>query len=189
MIKRIEDSELVRKVVEDNNADALKTLFRRYTPLIQKMINLYNIRTFDDSDWKQEAYIICHETCFRFDGSKGSKFGSFFRLRLSNHFKSLVRQELAIKRKLNKDAGYFEEGYYDNDSVKSVGTRQGTFVNDIVFDIEDFSRLLSEFELKVFMMLVGAITMEELYLKTQASRQQIYRAQSSCREKMINYLH
>lgn len=53
--------------------------------------------------------IICYETTKLFKIEKAVKFGGFFKLRLHNHAKSLLRRESAQKRKSQTEAFSYEK--------------------------------------------------------------------------------
>lgn len=90
------ENELIRqiKIGED---DALKHLFRMYKPLICNVKRKFHVRYYDSQDWDQDALIVCHASAMSFDQSKG-KFGSYYKTRLTNHAKSLIRYDSAYRR-------------------------------------------------------------------------------------------
>ncbi|GKQ42170.1 DNA-directed RNA polymerase [Companilactobacillus sp. RD055328] len=186
---RTKDIELVKRVVSDNSSQAIKELMMLYTPMVKKLANLYYIRNFNQADWLQEAFIVCHETCFRFHSSQGSQFGSFFKLRLKNHYLSLVRHELAIKRKADREACSFDHVTYYDQYVKHAGTRQSSITIDSTIDLIGFCETLSYLEFKVFLMLLGEINVEEVCQKTHATKDQIFYAKNRCRQKLLEYIN
>lgn len=92
---KLED-ELIRQVKKGED-DALKHLYQLYKPLICNIKRNFHVRYYDSQDWDQDALIICHASAMSFDQSKG-KFGSYFKTRLTNHAKTLIRYDMAYRR-------------------------------------------------------------------------------------------
>ncbi|MGR3741365.1 hypothetical protein [Companilactobacillus sp. DQM5] len=184
MKEKSDDLELVNLVKYQNSSEALKKLFNKFLPITEGIISMYYIRNFDRNDWIQEAYIVCHETCFRFNGEQGSKFGNFYKMRLANHAKSLLRRELALKRKINKEASSFETSIIE-DSFEGgfVGANHTVIYNHEIFDLDDFMGGLTKIETEVFKMLLGYKKANEI----KANKRQIQLAQTNCKKKLLDY--
>lgn len=90
------ENELIRQV-KNGEDEALKKLFLLYKPLICNVKRKFRVRYYDSQDWDQDALIVCHASAMNFDQSKG-KFGSYYKTRLTNHAKSLIRYDSAYRR-------------------------------------------------------------------------------------------
>lgn len=90
------ENELIKRV-QNGEDNALKQLFQLYKPLICNIKRKFRVRYYDNQDWDQDALIICHAAAMSFDQSKG-KFGSYFKTRLTNHAKTLIRYDMAYRR-------------------------------------------------------------------------------------------
>jgi RNA polymerase sporulation-specific sigma factor len=104
---QLSDNELVRLIKEKDGA-ALQELCQRYAPLIMTIKRHYYLRNFDDDDWDQEAMLVCYETARLFDPHKNSRFSSFYKMRLTNHARSLLRYEYAQRRAPYAQAASYE---------------------------------------------------------------------------------
>lgn len=91
-----EELSLIQRARTESQAFA--TLFNQYLPLVLKTVKAYYIRDFAYDDWLQEARIAMLNAVRRYDGSSGSRFGSFYRMVLVSHINSLLRNRLAQKR-------------------------------------------------------------------------------------------
>lgn len=105
---QLSEHELVSLIKQKDGA-ALKELCQRYAPLIMTIKRHYYLRNFDDNDWDQEAMLVCYETAHLFDPKKNPRFSSFYKMRLTNHARSLLRYEYAQRR-----APYAQAASYEN---------------------------------------------------------------------------
>lgn len=185
MENNFDDLELVNQVKYENSSEALRILYHKFLPITESIMNRYFIRDFDEDDWRQEFLIVCHETCFRYKGEQGSKFGNFYKLRLENHARSLLRRELALKRKINKEASSFEGTVIpDAFDGRFIGSNKGANTFSRKIDLTEFFKQLNYTELEVFKMLLGQQKMEDI----DASINQIRSALYKCKKKLRLYL-
>lgn len=91
----------IEQVRDFRDSIALENLVTKYRPMIDNTIRQYFVSGYDRDDWYQEARVICHESCKKFDGSRGSKFGSFFKMKFKHRVIDLVRCNSSAKRKIN----------------------------------------------------------------------------------------
>lgn len=183
------ENKWVAQVVNESDSRALKKLFNKYKPMVETVAENFYIRTFDHDDWIQEGLIVCHETCFKFDGSQGSKFGSFFKLRFENHARSLLRKELAKKRTLDKISSSYEESI-NNDSA-DYGILGSRVKNEYTLDpleLDGFYEILSEIEFEAFKVLMGKASMEEVCENYHCSVQQVNAAMARCKKKFVDFI-
>ncbi|MGX4644744.1 MULTISPECIES: RNA polymerase sigma factor [Holzapfeliella] len=180
------DNELV-KLVRLSNDDALNELVVRYQPMINRVKFHYFLRDYDESDWQQEAMIICYETTKLFKIEKAVKFGGFFKLRLHNHAKSLLRRESAQKRKSQTEAFSYEKsselGIVPAQVYYEVTLQTLRFVDHR--KLNKLVRLLSPIEVKALQVMLGVIDENSL---TAIERKQLRAAKDRCRKKILRFL-
>ncbi|BDR56440.1 sigma-70 family RNA polymerase sigma factor [Xylocopilactobacillus apis] len=99
---KIQELVKIVKSSDKNNDDAFCELFNYFKPLIRSLQLIYKIDDFDYDDWIQEGAIVCYKACISYNGSRGSRFASYYRLLLKNHIISLIRKQETAKRKINK---------------------------------------------------------------------------------------
>lgn len=99
----MENSETlwIEQLRDFGDSEALAKLIMKYRPMIDNTIRQYFVSSYDRDDWYQEARIVCHDSCIKFDGSQGSKFGSFFKMKFKHRVIDLVRYSNSAKRKIN----------------------------------------------------------------------------------------
>ncbi|WP_179395863.1 sigma-70 family RNA polymerase sigma factor [Lacticaseibacillus absianus] len=97
-----EELELIRLARTDSVA--FERLFRQYLPLVGNTVRQFYLIGFEQEDWLQEARIALLKTVGRYDGSRGSKFGPYYRLVLRSHYRSLLRRQMAKKRHIDSTA-------------------------------------------------------------------------------------
>lgn len=165
------------KLVKAKDDAALVELCQRYAPLIMKIKRHYYLREFDDDDWDQEAMLVCYETACLFDAQRNPNFGAFYKMRLTNHARSLLRYEYAQRRApYAKAASYesaLEAGLVHEPSVEPLAW------TDLSADYDRYLQKLSPREL----------TALRLYLHLPAAGQdyssdQLAQARQRCKKKL-----
>lgn len=178
------DLELVAKVVKKDN-DALQELTRRYMPMINNIKSRYYIRHYDHDDWNQDAMLICYEACCLFDQKKNSNFGAFFKTKLSNHARSLIRYEMAKQREPYTNAVSYEAinaaGMVNEESVELSVTPMREIFDKYVKD-------LSQLELATLLFLLGNLSQEKVYQQAKCDHYQLLQARSRCKNKLTKQL-
>lgn len=172
---QLSELELVM-LVQHKDGAALKELCVRYAPLIMKIKRHYYLRNFDDDDWDQEAMLVCYETACLFDPEKNPRFSSFYKLRLTNHARSLLRYEYAQRRAPYAQAVSYESapaaGLVQEESIEPVEW------TDLPADYYEYLMRLSPREL----------TALRLYLQLPAQAviyndEQLHQARQRCKKK------
>lgn len=184
--KQLIDQDLIwiAEVKENNSSAALKHLFVKYRPLVEKYGRLYNIPLFEPEDWYQEAWLVCYQTCLIFDGHQGSKFGSFFKLRLQYRAANLLREQLAVKRQTNLKATSLEQ-LRERDPEFNCCLRQNVSANDsnvILFDYQYYLHSLSALELCALKIWLGIKPVKSEKYSAQALLRATQRARSKLRQ-------
>lgn len=180
----------IKLVREQNNSQALECLVQKYLPLIESTSQKYRLRLFDRDDWRQEARIVCLETCQIFDERQGSRFGSFYKLRLQNHWTNLVRQQLALKRQTNVNAVSMEALEQANPELENdLCWQLTTFKNEVEFLSTEFPQMLQQLslvELKGLRFLLGT-DLEQVTRHSAYSKTQILQASQRSRLKFLAF--
>lgn len=177
---------LINLVKEDKNSKALESLVERYRPMIDNLYFQYKIGLYDQSDWYQEALIVCYATCKIFDGTSGSKFGSFFKLKFKNHIIDIVRRENTVKRQANQLACSYEQVITDENSNEFV--RNYVHLLDTSSHFEEMVKELSKLELIALQFLLGELKMHIACEMAMCDTSQLGRAANRCRLKIMEYI-
>lgn len=97
MDKATQEEQLVVRAAHKDGI-VLQKLVDRYYPMVKRTQRRYYLRDFDRQDWKQEALITCYEAVVLYTHEKG-RFGSYFKRRFENHIRTLLRFNLAKRRR------------------------------------------------------------------------------------------
>lgn len=172
----------IDQIRTNNDSFALSKLIEKYRPMIDNMCNKYYIVGFDHSDWYQEAFFICYQTCKIFDGSTGSKFGSFFKLRFRNRAIDLIRRENANKRKVNTLAKLLEES--DQDQLTTPSHRRLVELSE---HIEQVTSTMGQDELVAMQFIFGKITLKKACDDINCDEKRFQEIVFSCKKKISGY--
>lgn len=181
------ETNLILRVKYENDSHSLQKLIKRYRPMIENLFRQYYVHGYDHNDWYQEAFIVCHKTCLIFNGSNGSQFGSFFKMRFKNHIIDIVRKENTHKRQANQNANSFEV-YLVEDNQDFISSHHIKMI-DLVNGLDEYFDDLSHREAIALRYLLGKITFEEACKKANCSKEQMVRATSRCKTKIKDQFH
>ncbi|WEV70524.1 sigma-70 family RNA polymerase sigma factor [Lactobacillus sp. ESL0785] len=175
------EKELIEQIKLGND-EALRQLCCYYQPLINNLERQYFIRSYDRQDWQQDAMIICYETALNYDSARG-KFGSYFKTRLTNHIKTLLRYEMAYRRRALAQSISLEAAV---ESGLSSLHQPLTQAIEIPLS-EKFAELLtqlSDLEIKALLIILGKWSQEEALKKLKIEQITLIRARSRLMQKM-----
>lgn len=96
--------ELIEIEAAQTDSSAFESVFGQYLPMVMNTLRPYYLRDYSREDWLQEARIALIKALRRYDSSRGSKFGPYYRLVLVSHLRSLLRRYLAQKRQADRYA-------------------------------------------------------------------------------------
>ncbi|WP_119317398.1 sigma-70 family RNA polymerase sigma factor [Companilactobacillus formosensis] len=164
------ESLWIEQVRTNRDSPALDKLVKKYHPMIDNLAKHYYIVGFDREDWYQEAFITCYETCQIFDGTSGSRFGSFFKMKFERRVIDLIRRENASKRKIN---GMTEPLEVHPNQQPIDGHRYLIEVKD---QVEILTKSMSKLELTAMQFILGKITMEQACKKESCTPKKIQNA-------------
>lgn len=184
-MKERTDYELIVEV-KNKNDDALKELMHRYMPLVNSIKKRYYVRHYDNDDWDQDALMICYETCCLFNFDLNKSFGAFYKTKLSNHARSLLRYELAKRR-----APYRTAVSYEVASANGMVNEEGrelsiTPTKDIY---SNYLQDLSKMELIATLFLLGLLSKERACQMAKCTDYQLLQAKGRCKKKLSQQLN
>lgn len=175
------EAELIRQI-KNGEDEALLDLCFRYKPLINKVKGMYHVRYYDNQDWEQDAMIICHASAKSFDLNKG-KFGSYFKTRLINHARSLVRYDNAYRRQAIKQSVSLETAKKNN-----LLPLNKSFVSipeiPLSENIAILTGKLSTLETNALLIGLGIVKQKDVIEKLKISKLTLSRARSRLAQKM-----
>lgn len=172
--------------IKAGKTDALKNLCNLYRPLINSVKRKYYVRSYDSQDWDQDAMIICYAAVMNFDQAKG-KFSSYYKTRLLNHAKSLVRYETAYRRKALSQSVSLE-------SAVECGLRPLCNSCSITSEIpmseslEELVSNLSQMENIALLIVLGVYQSDEVMKRLKISQLALARARARLFRKMRSVL-
>lgn len=141
------------------------------------MHQIYHLQLFDRDDWYQEALLVCYETCLIFNAARGSKFGSFYKLRLQNRIANLIRQQLAFKCRSNVAALSFEHLLdLDPDLEGWLRSTMSLLCIEEIVETKCYVQQLSPVGLKSLCIVLGQCSLEQAVQRSIYSTAQLQRA-------------
>ncbi|AEG39746.1 DNA-directed RNA polymerase subunit sigma [Lactobacillus kefiranofaciens] len=177
------EKKLIKKV-KAGDSQALEELFSLYKPLVGAVVKNYYVSHYEWKDWQQDAMIICYETALVFNSKKGD-FCSFYRTKLFNHARTLVRYTMATRRKINHEAVSWE-------MVREHGQISEPMQSPLAIPVDEtyntFVKNLSRLELISLQTILGEISMEYAIDHLGIEAIKLVRARSRTLRKMRKVL-
>ncbi|WEV50689.1 sigma factor [Lactobacillus sp. ESL0731] len=170
------------KQVQAGSDDALVELCYFYRPLINSIKQKYFVRCYDGQDWDQDALIVCYQAAMSYEQGKG-KFGSYFKTRLHNHARSLLRHDMAYRRRALAQATSLEAAMEKGIEQLHQKTTQLAEIPVSEKFTELFAQL-SDLEIKTLLIALGVWHQEEVLQKLQIEQVALVRARSRLMQKM-----
>lgn len=175
------EHELLNLVRQKDSA-ALATLCQRYLPLIIAVKKRYWLHDYDEDDWRQEAMLVCYETALIYDEEKLMTFGGFFKMRLYNHARSLLRYQMAARRAQDATAASYEAavdaGLPEPASQDAIGEQPWAEA------YESCWACLSDRERVALLVQIGRLSEEEGRDQASCSHAQLQQARQRCKRKL-----
>lgn len=179
------DYELIIQV-KNKNDDALRELMSRYMPLVNNIKKRYYVRHYDSDDWNQDAMMICYETCCLFNFELNKSFGAFYKTKLSNHARSLLRYELAKRRAPYRTAVSYEAANAAG-MVKEEGRELSITPGKDIY--KNYLKDLSRMELITTLFLLGLVSKKQACEIAKCSDYQLLQAKGRCKKKLSQHLN
>nr|WP_213016900.1 sigma-70 family RNA polymerase sigma factor [Desemzia sp. RIT 804] len=163
-------------------------MFQRYVPLVKKVVKDYYIQSFEMEDFIQEARIVFNKAIHLYDNTRGHTFGNYFKMNLKHHFFSLIRKDMAKKRRSEKISesleGLLENGFSPNYIKNFSGDLDFQKALEVKENIPKFFEYLSEFERQIFFRYLKNVDKEEIAKEFTCEVIQVTNGLDRCKRKM-----
>lgn len=178
-----------QKLIEASRAgdsDSFEYLFQQYLPIVMRVKAKYFLRGYDRDDWLQEGRITFFNTIANFDGRRHITLGKFFQTNFQNRIYSLIRREMAFKRRSNLlcsslDAMQNESSEYERLFVTKHGGPHELAV--LKEDCRNYCADLSKFESQVSGLFFAGKTSAQIAKILNCEESQVLNAINRCRNK------
>lgn len=177
------NEEALIKRVKAGDDQALKKLFSLYKPLVSSILKKYYLYHYEYKDWQQDALIICYEAALIYSAEKG-RFGSLYKTKLSNHARTLVRYNMALRRQVYSKTVSWEK--VDMSVIQEPRRFELAIPIDDTYN--NFVKSLSRLELIALLIVLGEMSTEYAVEKFGLEAMQLVRARSRTLQKMRNVL-
>lgn len=174
--------EVLITQVKKGEQDALMKLYVLYRPLVNNIKRQYYLRYYDEQDWEQEALIVCYQSALMYQQDKG-KFGSYYKVRLLNHIRSILRYHMAYRRKASSQAISIEKAITHGLRPIYQPTIMATEV-PLCESLKEIVQKLSELEIWTLLIILGVCQQEEVIKYLKVSKVTMVRARSRLIKKM-----
>lgn len=137
-------------LVRENDPDALKLMFDKYTPLIYKTIYKFNLQ-YELEDMYQEGLLILHTSITKYneDHTASKSFTKYFQLNLTRKYISIVTKKRRRQEIFEQNIHYIYEQTLPNENaledssiylkeIKKILTKQ-EFLVYTLRELENFS--------------------------------------------------
>ena len=185
------DEELIH-MIKNGDGYPFKILFERYHPLVTKLTKEYYLKSYELEDLWQEARIVFHKTIQTYDQDKGHTFGNFYKLNFKHHIFSLIRKDMAKKRRIEKIAesldGMLEKGMSPQYIMNGKEGLSALDILQVKEKLAGYHHTLSKLEQKVFSLYLKNIEVDEIAKHLQCDSLQIKNALDRCKRKMRQIL-
>nr|WP_255552594.1 sigma-70 family RNA polymerase sigma factor [Lactobacillus sp. Sy-1] len=182
-----QETNLIR-AIQSGDESAIAVLFKKYTPVVNKIWRQYFINGMEREDWHQEAMIVLIRIIEQYDCDRGVSFGSFYRQALKNRFFDLIRRKNAKKRLPDSAVSSFDafENFYSDTvmDLSAVCPEKIILQNE---QIEVVLGRLSILERGILLEMFKTTTIREIAIKYNCSESKIVNAFERCKRKFNQY--
>ena len=99
-------------LAREGNDEALALMFKKYTPLIYKKIDLFHLN-YDRDDMYQEGLMVLHKTLLKYEPSFNKTFTRFFEMNLERKLISIINKKVRRYEIFNQNVKYIYESSSD----------------------------------------------------------------------------
>lgn len=185
--KQLKDEEIIL-VIKSGDYFPFEVLFQRYVPLVKKVVKDYYIQGFELEDFIQEARIVFNKAIHLYDNTRGHTFGNYFKMNLRHHCFSLIRKDMAKKRRSEKISesleGLLENGFSPNYIYNFSGDMDFQEALEVKENIPKYFAYLSEFERQIFFRYLKNVDKEEIAKELNCEVMQVANGLDRCKRKM-----
>ncbi|AEV94771.1 sigma-70 family RNA polymerase sigma factor [Pediococcus claussenii] len=185
------EQELLR-LAKQGDQEAFNELFNKYLPVVKGLMTKYTIRGFDFDDWLQEGRLVFFKTICNFDIDRGFSLGVFFKNNFTNRICSLLRFEMAYKRKAGFEAQCLELVTNDqgeltiNPRVDHSDPHGELLVKEAY---SEYETLLSEFEYAVSHQMFKGYSVKTIACNMKCTEKRVQNAIMRCKRKLIQRIY
>ncbi|MEE6725353.1 sigma-70 family RNA polymerase sigma factor [Pediococcus acidilactici] len=185
----LDEAKIIAEVKVDDTHN-FERLFNKYHPIIKKMRQKYTIRSFDWADWMQEGRIVFFNSVVNYDADLKIKLGAFFKNNFRNRIFSILRFEMAYKRKAGFAAQSLEE-LEEEAEVLGQQVSRITPQNQLMVKetYAEYETLLSPFEKEVSVLLFQGLRPDQIAERLGYDVAKIQNALLRCKQKLSRQLY
>lgn len=190
-ISLMSDEELIR-MIRDGDGYPFQILFSRYHPLVTNLTKEYYLKSYEKEDLWQEARMVFHKTIQTYDKAKGHTFGNFYKLNFKHHIFSLIRKDMAKKRRIEKIVesldGMLEKGMSPHYIMNGKEGLSALDILQVKEKLAGYHHTLSNLEQQVFSLYLKNKEIDEIAKQLKCDSLQIKNALDRCKRKMKQVL-
>jgi RNA polymerase sporulation-specific sigma factor len=188
-LEELDELEIVQQI-KNNDSSNFEILFKRYIPVIKKLRTRYSIRNLEWDDWLQEGRIVFFNSVVNFDENLKITLGAFFRTNFTNRIYSILRFEMAYKRKAGLTAQSIESVDGDLETATKKISKITLHSNLVIKEsYAEYESLLSKFEKEVSVLLFKGNCPEEIAEKLGYEVIKIQNAIVRCKQKLSEQMY
>lgn len=105
------DFEIIN-LSRQGNDEALTLLFEKYTPMIYKKIDLFNLN-YERDDMFQEGLMLLHKSLMKYNDKFGKTFTRYFEMNLERKLISIINKKVRRYEIFNKNVEFLYESNHD----------------------------------------------------------------------------
>lgn len=185
----LDEAKIIAEVKADDTHN-FERLFNKYHPIIKKMRQKYTIQSFDWDDWMQEGRIVFFNSVVNYDADLKITLGAFFKNNFRNRIFSILRFEMAYKRKAGFAAQSLEE-LEEEAEVLGQQVSRITPQNQLMVKetYAEYETLLSPFEKEVSVLLFQGLRPDQIAERLGYDVAKIQNALLRCKQKLSRQLY
>ncbi len=132
------DFEIIN-LIREGNDEALTLLFEKYTPMIYKKIDLFNLN-YEREDIFQEGLMMLHKSLMKYDDKYGKTFTRYFEMNLERKLMSIINKKVRRYEIFSKNVAFL----YESNCEKGE--------NSVYFNlyIKELKKILTKTEILVY---------------------------------------
>ncbi|WP_412988711.1 sigma-70 family RNA polymerase sigma factor [Pediococcus siamensis] len=185
LIELSEEKALITKAKSGDSA-SFERLFHQYAPIVIHIQKKYFLRGYDLDDWLQEGRIIFFNTIANYDPHRHITLGKYFRTNFQNRVYSLIRREMAFKRRSNLFCNSLEAMKDDGSEYERLFMTKHGGPHELAVlkeDCRQYQAELSDFEAQVSHYFFSGKRPAEIAELLACEESRIANAISRCRSK------
>ncbi|MBU7554378.1 sigma-70 family RNA polymerase sigma factor [Pediococcus ethanolidurans] len=165
---------------------SFELLFRQYSPIVIHIKEKYFLRGYELDDWLQEGRIVFFNTIANYDSKRHITVGKFFQANFQNRVCSLIRREMAFKRRSDLFSNSLEAMQEENNEYERLFMTKHGGPHEMAVLKENCERYysdLSVFEARVFRYFFSGKSSTEIASLLGCESSKVLNAISRCRNK------